>query len=209
MDNPTQRFVTDRRRRAKAVSGQHSTTSASCTFMVRACPRLGMRQGVPAIGDRRDAEAGSMQRPSTGEVLLWGLVTAALWTLAGVATAIVLYENESREPTTSPSPEHYRVLVKILVPWAVTGFVVGVLALFHFPRLFELLGPARSYATHVVHMSVLAVVLGAILALAVYPFVEPPPGAFLLSVMWRIPVCAVAALVGTNLSLSIIPRLVS
>ncbi|GFO96648.1 hypothetical protein ig2599ANME_0837 [groundwater metagenome] len=78
------------------------------------------------------------------DITLWGLVTAFAWTFGGVFCAIIFYENINQVPTTQPTPEHMQLLVRILLPWAVIGFIVGVFGLFKFLYLADVLGPVRA-----------------------------------------------------------------
>jgi hypothetical protein len=148
-----------------------------------------------------------MYKPSMGDILLWGIATTVLWVLAGMATTVVLYVNVNQIPTTSPTPEHLLVLIKLLFPWAIAGFILGEIALVHFFNLFNQIGPRNAYPIHLMHMSVGALIAGGLLGMILYPLISPPPGAVLRSVEWRIPICALAALLGMNFSLRIIPKL--
>jgi hypothetical protein len=143
-------------------------------------------------------------KPSGGDILLWGLVSAGIWIIGGIVCAIVFYENINRIPTTQPTPEHIQLLAKVLTPWAIVGFTVGLFGLFRFIHLADILGPIRAYPVHVVQMSVISLVLGALMGLLLYPMFDPPPGAILRSVFLRLPLSGIMALVATNMALRII-----
>jgi len=143
-------------------------------------------------------------RPSGGDLALWGIVTAGMWVFGGIVCAIVFFENINRTPTTQPTPEHVELLVKVLIPWATVGFIVGIWGLFRFINLAEVLGPVRAYPVHVIQMSIVSVILGALIGCFLYPMFAPPPGAVLRSLLWRIPLSSFAALIATNMSLRMV-----
>lgn len=143
-------------------------------------------------------------KPGGGDVVLWGLVTAGMWVFGGILCAIIFYENIDRIPTTLPTPQHMELLVKVLAPWAIVGFIVGLFGLFRFLNLADDLGPVRAYPVHVVQMSIISLILGSLIGYFLYPMFSPPPGAVLRSLFWRIPLSTFTALTATNMALSII-----
>jgi hypothetical protein len=108
------------------------------------------------------------------DITLWGFVTASAWTFGGIFCAIIFYENINRVPMMQPTPEHMQLLVRILLPWAVIGFIVGVFGLFKFLYLAEVLIPVRAYPVHVVQMSVASLIVAGLLGWILYPLFAPP-----------------------------------
>ena len=161
----------------------------------------------PCPSCRGFGELPDVQKPGIGDVIVFTITTAVMWTLSGMVTAIILYYNKNHVPTTSPTPEHISILVKILIPWAMCGFIMGLIALFHFVNLASVNGPISAYPVHLLHMSVVALIVGGVLGAILYPFLTPPPEAILRSIVWRIPICAIAALLSLNISLLIIPKI--
>lgn len=100
-----------------------------------------------------------------------------------------------------------QLLVRILLPWAVIGFIVGVFGLFKFLYLADVHGPVRVYPVHVVQMSAVYMIVASLLGLSLYPIFVPPLGAVLRSFFWRIPLSAIAGLTATNMALRMIGTL--
>lgn len=100
-----------------------------------------------------------------------------------------------------------QLLVRILLPWAVIGFIIGVFGLFKFLYLADVLGPVRAYPVNVVQMSVISLIVAILLGLILYPIFVPPPGAVLRSFLWQIPLSAIAGLTATNMALRMIGAL--
>ena len=107
----------------------------------------------------------------------------------------------------APTPEHMSTLLKLLIAWGIFGFIIGLVGVFHFVNMADVMGPVHAYSIHLIHMSVGAIIVGGLLGAILYPLLMPPPGAILRSISWRIPVCAVAALFAENIALRIIPKI--
>ena len=148
-----------------------------------------------------------MKKQSKGDILLWSITTSVMWMVAGVVTGIIFYQNENRIPTTTSTPEHLIVLMNVLILWGAFGFIIGLIALFHFSNLASSMGSIHAYPIHIFHLSIVALVIGCLIGSVFYPLISPPPGAFLRSIEWRVPICAIAALSAMNISLNIITKL--
>lgn len=144
--------------------------------------------------------------PSLGDILAFSITTAVAWVLGGMFTAIVLYYNPNGAPTTAPTPGHLTVLGKILATWGVCGFFLGFVALFDFMSLASTKGPVAAFPVHLMHMSLTALVVGALLGGILYGVVDPPAGAIVRSIAWRLPICCVTGLVAMNIAIHIIPK---
>ena len=143
-------------------------------------------------------------KPGRGDVALWGLVTAGMWVFGGIICTIIFYQNTNRIPTMQPTPQHMELLAKVLTPWAIVGFIVGLFGLFRFLSLVEDLGITRAYSAHVVQMSIISLILGFLIGCFLYPMFSPPPGAVLRTIFWRIPISTLTALTVTNIALRMI-----
>lgn len=144
--------------------------------------------------------------PSLGDILTFSITTAVAWAFGGMFTAIALYYNPSGTPTIVPTPAHLTVLGKILTIWGVCGFLLGLVALFDFMTLASAKGPVSAFPVHLMHMSLTALVVGALVGGILYGVIDPPPSAIVRSMAWRLPVCCITSLVATNLAIRIIPK---
>jgi hypothetical protein len=99
-----------------------------------------------------------------------------------------------------------QLLIKVVAPWAIIGFIGGLFGPFKFIHLADVLGPLRAYPVHVVRMSTHSLTLGTLLGCFLNPPYNPPPAAILRSLFSRLPLSVFVALAATNMALRMIGR---
>ena len=78
------------------------------------------------------------------EIVLWGVVCSIFWTLYSVICTIVFFENINHIALTQLTPELTTLLSKLLATWAIVGFVCGVIAIFTYIYLVNLIGSLQA-----------------------------------------------------------------
>ena len=141
------------------------------------------------------------------EIVLWGVVCSIFWTLYSVICTIVFFENINHIALTQLTPELTTLLSKLLATWAIVGFVCGVIAIFTYIYLVNLIGSLQAYPVHLFQMSMLSLLLGGLLGGIFYPILTLPEGIVLKSFFWRIPISAIIALFATVTALRFIGSL--
>jgi hypothetical protein len=142
-----------------------------------------------------------MQKPSVGDVVLWALVSAGFWALAGMVTAMVFFSDASKVPISAPTQEHIRWLTYVIAAWAGVGVIMGLFALFRFIAMSALMGPKYAHPAHFIQMSLLSALVGALIGLFLYSSLPRPSEVVLMSPWGRVPICVVAGFAATALAL--------
>lgn len=185
------------------------------------CPRCGGtgRMRIPGPGGFRSLEGrcpscaglGTLSRSqgsgaSRGDLLAFALPTGVIWGITGTLATMLVYSVPVVTTAAPSNPTGLPLLVKVAAIWGFLGLAVGVVALFDFVRLSSERGPTFAFPTHFIHMAMVALVIGALLGGQLYGAIEPPPGAILQPIGWRLAVCSVAALVATMVAIRVIPK---
>jgi hypothetical protein len=132
---------------------------------------------------------------NAGDILLWGIVSAISWAVAGCICSLCVFK-----PLGS-------MVVDFVFGCPLIGACAGVLALFSFFCIYAMTRDlSASYGLHLTLMSVLAFIVGLVGAFSVLPEIALPPGVEIRDAVVRAPICAIMAMIAMMASLRAVAK---
>lgn len=128
----------------------------------------------------------------------FGIINAITWTLGGIICAVIFYQNLNNIESTEPTPELVNLAIQAIVPWTITGFIIGIYALNNAMYHLRHNSMRYAYAIHIKQMTIISLIIGILFGSFLYPMFTPPDDVALISLLWRIPLSAIISINATH-----------